>query len=261
VWVGEIPAPVNVAHAIATVEEVAEDEGSVSAASKLSAPERIFCDVFMANGAKATEAAIAAGYPEASASVQACRLLCRKRVADYIIASCERLIQTALPVAIRALIEIASDKDALRKDRIKAATSLLEHGGMAAPKGGVQVNVGVAVNGQQAQQLIGEVWEAKARRLSDIPPAMPDTLQRDLADIEAAALPAPADTPGGDQLQGPVGGGCPLPPPSSANSPISRVSWPSGDGFCECADCRAMMGREQSVADGFEAFKKAEGED
>jgi hypothetical protein len=82
-------------------------------------------------------------------------------------------------------MDIAADEKAQRKDRIKAATSLVEHGGMAAPKGGVNVNVGVQVNGQQAQAIIASVHEARSARLSDIPPAMPDTLdalERDVND-------------------------------------------------------------------------------
>ena len=217
----------NVATAIATIDEAQESEGSVSAASKLSAMERIFCDVFMSNGGNGAAAAIEAGYPEASATVQACRLLCRKRVADYLVASCERIIQAGLPVAIRTLIQIASDEKALPKDRIKASTSLLEHGGMAAPKGGVQVNVGVAVNGQQAQQLISSVWEARQGRLSDIPPAMPDKELRQIGQsIDALSTPLEA-TQGGDHLQGPAAPAGPLPGYSSEHCPETDVSAPA----------------------------------
>lgn len=217
--------------AIATVEEAASSAGSVTGTSALSANERIFVDVFVANGGKGEDAALAAGFAEASARISACRMLCRKRVSDAILARCQTFVQSAIPVAVKALLDIAGDEDALRKDRIKAATSLLEHGGMAAPKGGVQVNVGLQVNGQQAQALIGEVWSAKERRLSDIPTAMPDTLQSDLRDIEQLAIGPPATTPGGDQVQGPASGSCPVPVPSSARHVKPTIS-------CECPQCR-----------------------
>lgn len=204
-------------------DEPQRDADSVVSAAALSQPERIFCDVFVGNGGKATEAAIAAGYAEGSAHVAASRLLCRKRVGDYITKLCEQFAHTALPVAIRALIDIAGDPLALRKDRIKAATALLEHGGMAAPKGGVQVNVGVQVNGQQAQALIGEVWDAKQRRMSDIPTAMTDNIRT----IQGAVQRLEDEGTGGGQLQGPDVPPVALPPSSSAHSPKSDVS---GDG-------------------------------
>lgn len=208
-------------------EEEQEGTGSVTGPASLSQLERIFCDVFVGNGGNAKEAAIAAGADPEKAAVQACRWLCKRRVADHIFRLCQRLVQASLPIAIKALIDIAADAEAQRKDRIKAATSLLEHGGMAAPKGGVQVNVGVAVNGQQAQQIIGSVWDARQARLSGIPPAMTDTLQSDLDDIERLTINAEPATPGGDQIQGPGAGSAPVPPPSSEHSPISDVSRPA----------------------------------
>lgn len=222
--------------ASSAVEGIATGGASVSGAASLSAMERIFCDTFVANGGNGTDAAIAAGYAEGSAHVTGCRLLCRKRVADHLVAMSQRFVHAALPVAIRTLIEAASDDKALWKDRIKAAVSLLEHGGMAAPKGGVHVNVGVAVDGAKAQQLISSVWSARAERMSDIPTAMPDNLQAisdAIDELESDELPAEGE--GGEQFQGPVAGVASLPPPSPARSSKSGFS-------CECEKCRAMDG-------------------
>lgn len=210
--------------AIEEDEEPQEGDGSVARASDLSPLERIFVDTFVATGGNARAAAIAAGIDEGKAAVQACRWLCKRRVADYIFKTCQRMVHASLPVAIKALMDIAADPEALRKDRIKAATSLLEHGGMAAPKGGVQVNVGVAVNGNQAQQLIASVWDARSKRLSDIPPAMPDTLDADFEAIGRALESPSADGPGGDQLQGPAPASAPIPAHSTATVPIPGVS-------------------------------------
>jgi hypothetical protein len=80
------------------------------------------------------------------------------------------------------------------------------------------------VNGQQAQQIIASVHDARQARLSDIPPAMPDTLQEDLRTIEALALPSPDAPPGGDQLQGPGAGTCPVPVSQSAQPQNPSVS-------------------------------------
>lgn len=194
--------------------------GSVANASSLSAQERIFCDVFVANGGKAGEAARAAGYATASADVTACKLLCRSRVADRIKNLCGKFGHACLPVAIQTLVACAGDEKALWKDRIKAANSLIELAGIGAPKGGIQVNVGI-VNGQQAQQIIASVHEARSRRLSDIPPAMSDTNLRQLEQSIDVLASLPADPPGGDQLQGPAAGTCPLPvsqPENASNS-------------------------------------------
>jgi phage terminase small subunit len=219
----------------------------VTGTSALSEAERIFVDVFIGNGGQATAAAIAAGLPEASASVAACRMLCKRRVADAILARCQTFLQTAIPVALKALFDIAGDEQALRKDRIKAATCILEHGGMAAPKGGVQVNVGVQVNGEQAQRLIGSVWSAKQARLSGIADGMSDTLQSDLRDIEQLAIGPPADPPGGDQLQGPGAGTGPVPVSPSAQPPLSAVSDGADDGTLDGADASPIAAFRRAV--------------
>jgi hypothetical protein len=246
---------VDINSASRAISENAEGVGSVSDASKLSAQERIFCDVFVGNGGKAGEAARAAGYADASADVTACKLLCRSRVADRIKNLCGRFGHAALPVAIQTLVTCAGAEKALWKDRIKAANSLIELAGLFAPKGGIQVNVGI-VNGSQAQQIISEVHARRTARLSDIPTAMPDTFAEDMRTLEAVALPPPADPPGGDQLQGPAAGTRPLPVPSTANSVVSTIS-------CECPLCRDVdaPAAEGGEEDGFDAFKAAFDED
>lgn len=201
--------------AVAAVTEAREEgKGSVTRSRDLSAQERIFVDVFIANGGKAGEAARAAGYADASADVTACKLLCRSRVAEHIKNQVGKFAHSTIPLAVQTLVACAGDGKALWKDRLKAANSLIDLAGIA-PKGpGIQVNVGV-VNGSQAQAIISEVHEARARRLSDIPTAMPDTLDQDMMTLRDAIDVTPADQGGGDQLQGPASGSCPLPPLSS----------------------------------------------
>lgn len=196
------------------------DEGSVRGGSALSGMERIFAHQFVANGGKGTEAALAAGYSPTNASVAASRCLTRKRVADEIGRLCRTFIHSALPIAIQALLEIASDKNAKASDRIKAANSLLERGGLATEKGGVHVNVGMQVNGGQVQTLISSIWDARDQRLSGIPPAMSDSIEALSSEVERIEHqpldPAPADTGGGIRIAGPVAESCPIAGYSSA---------------------------------------------
>lgn len=223
---------------------------SVSRASDLSQHERIFVDVFTANGGKATEAALAAGCPEPSAHVQASRMLCRPRVAAAIKARCESFAHACLPVAIQTLLEICGNDKLLPKDRIKAANSLVELAGMTAPHGGMTLNVGVQVNGQQAQAIIQSVHDARSARLSDIPPAMPDTLGSDLKMIEGTIERLAGDPPGGDRDQGTLGPDCPLPVSDPEQPQKSRVS-------CECEKCRGMEAPDGIAEDPFDAFRQA----
>lgn len=214
--------------AIALIDEQdagQERKGSVAGPRSLTAEMRIFVDAFLSNGGKSTEAAIAAGVEPGKAAMQACRWLCREAVAAHIKNQAGRFVQSTIPVAIQTLVEIAGDPTALRKDRIKAANSLLEMAEMGRAPGGFQVNLAV-VNGSQAQQIIAEVHERRQRRLSDIPTAMSDTLQSDMRAIEQAIDVTPADHPGGVELQGPAAGTCPLPGYSSENPPVSGISEP-----------------------------------
>jgi hypothetical protein len=200
---------VDINPASQAIEGAVSSGASVIGADKLSAQERIFCDVFITNGGKAGAAARAAGYADASADVTACKLLCRDRVAARIKHLCSTFAHTQLPVAIQTLVEIAGDQTALRKDRIKAAQLLVDMAGLM-PKGPlVQVNNNTQVNGGNVQQIINDVWNAKAARMSAIPPAMTDTAQRQLEhDIDSLADPLPA-TPGGDAISGSPAGSCP----------------------------------------------------
>jgi phage terminase small subunit len=198
----------------------------LAAPSALSVKQRAFALAYVCNGGKAREAALEAGYGEAGAHVAANRCLVNHKVGAEIQRLCKAFIHTGLPAAIHRLIAIISDEKVAPRDAIKAVNSLLERGGLATEKGGVHVNVGVQVNGQEAQRLIGEVWNARSARLSDIPPAMSDTLEEDLNTIEALAIAPPTATPGGDQLQGPAGATGPLPVPSTATIEFPDVSQP-----------------------------------
>lgn len=223
------------------------DAGSVRPHASLSAEMRFFAEAFVAQGGRADLAAIAAGVPEDKAALQGSRWLCRKHVAAYIVELTQTFLHSVLPVAIRALIQCVEDDKAQWKDRIKAAEKLCEFCGLKPASPGVQVNVGVQVNGEQAQSIIKSVHEARSARLSDIPPAMPDTLQSDLNDIERLALPSPADPPGGDQLQGPAAATCPVPVSETAPPQKPAIS-------CECEKCRGM---EAPGENPFDAFRQA----
>lgn len=221
-------------------EQEREAKGSVGGPRSLSAEMRIFVDVFISNNGNAKDAAIAAGVDPDKAAVQACRWLCREAVAAHIKNQVGRFAHSQLPVAIRTLVDICGNEKLLPKDRIKAANSLIELAGMSAPKGGIQVNVGV-VNGSEAQSILTEVHERRARRLSDIPSAMSDTFERDLKTIEVAALGSSESIPtipGGVELQGPGAGTCPVPVPSTATASRSAVS-------CECPKCRGTDARAE----------------
>lgn len=194
---------------------------SVGGSSGLSILQRNFAREFVANGGKATEAAIAAGYAAPSARISATKCLCNPRVGHEIERLSRTFIYSGLPAAIHRLFGIIMNPETKDRDALKAVNSLLERAGMAAPKGGLQVNVGVQVNGQQAQALIGEVWQAKQARLSDIPPAMSDTNLRQIEQSIDVLASLPADPPGGDQLQGPAGPQCPLPVPQPTELPNS----------------------------------------
>lgn len=215
----------NAIQTTANADSATEGMGSVSTASRLSEEQRIFCETFTANGGRADLAAVAAGVDPSKAAVQGSRWLCRKAVADHIKSLCGTFAHSLLPLAISTLGEVAGDKEALRKDRIKAANSLLDIAEMSRQPGGLQVNVGI-VNGSQAQQIISEVHQLRSRRLSDIPPAMPDTTQSIEASAERLSIEPPATQAGGDHLQGPAAGTGSLPVSPSEHSRETDVSDP-----------------------------------
>lgn len=195
---------------------------SVSGPSALSIMQREFARAYVVNGGKGTEAALAAGYAEGSAHVASSRNLVNPRVAAEIVRLSRSLIHAALPVAIQCLVELVTNEEVKPEIRRKAANDLLERGGMATEKAGVHLNVGVQVNGGQAQRLIAEVWDAKQQRLSDIPASMPDNLKAISEAIDALGDDAPAGDRGGVEIAGPMPGPGPLPPPSAARQPNSE---------------------------------------
>lgn len=199
-------------------DEPQREPDSVSGPSALSVKQRAFALEYVTNGGKARDAALAAGYGESGAHVAANRCLVSPKVGAEILRLSRSLIHTALPLAIQALVEIVTDKEIKPEIRRKAAVDLLERGGMGSEKGGVHLNVGVQVNGQQAQALIGEVWDARSARMSGIPTAMADNMRM----IEGAVERLEDDGRGGDQPQGPAPVPVALPPHSSENSTISE---------------------------------------
>lgn len=130
----------------------------------MSERRREFARQFVLNGGNGTKAAVMAGYSEADPSKAARRALLDAKV----IAEIKRLstinIGAWLPMAIGVLIELMADPTTPHDTRRKCAVDLLDRAGMAAPKGGVQVNVGVQVNGNEANALIGSIWDARKAR-------------------------------------------------------------------------------------------------
>lgn len=192
---------------------------SVSGAlNEMSVRQREFARAYVLNGGRIAEAACEAGYGEADPGKAGRRCLLNAKVLHEIKRLSILHVEAHLPIAIKVLVDIASDPEQDAASRVKAATALLDRGGMAAPKGGVQVNVGVQVDSQGAQTLIGEIWDAKSRRVSGILPAMPDIEGQHAARLIAppAALAA-GPGGGGVQVQGPVAAAASLPPPSDAN--------------------------------------------
>lgn len=194
----------------------------------LSQLQRDFALHFVLCGGRPRRAAILAGYAAGGASISAHRNLVNPRILAEIKRLSVSNIQAALPVAIRVLIEIASDPKADARARVQAANSLLDRGGLATAKTGPTVAVQVNVNGQQVQTLIREIWEAKQRRSSDIEGPMSDAneaLEAEAHDPVSAAGEAPDR--GGDQAQGPVPGSSSIPPLLTAQGVDSA------GGFCD----------------------------
>lgn len=201
------------------------EAGSETGASALSQQERIFCDLFVANGGKGTEAAIEAGYAEASAHVAASRLLCRDRVARRIGDLVRRFAHSNMPTVVRLALEIAEDKEALRKDRLKALGLLADWSGMAPKAGGITINNSNSqtnVSGGEVQALMKSLWDARQRRLSGIAGGMSDTLDAIATDAAQLAIDAGTTPPGGIVSQGPSPAPVHLPPPSSAQPSETR---------------------------------------
>jgi hypothetical protein len=172
----------------------------------MSARRREFARFFVESGGNGTKAAVLAGYSVSDPAKAASRALLDVKVVEEIKRLSTVNIGAWLPLAIRVLIDIMSDPTTPARDRISAANSLLDRAGMAAPKGGVQVNVGVQVNGNEVQALIGSIWSAKEARGSDIPLPMSD----DARAVEAITSAAPAvDHPGfgGMPIAAGAGGG------------------------------------------------------
>ena len=221
---GVIPSAMDISPATDPDAQLPSVVESVSGGpAGLSELQREFARHFVLNGGNSTKAAILAGYSDKSAHVSAHRNLVNVKVLAEIKRLSVSNVQAFLPIAIRTLVEIACDPEADPRARVQAANSLLDRAGMAAPKGGVQVNVGVQVNGQQVQALIGEVWDARSRRMSGIGGGMSDnsgTLEGQAPDALAAPTGDPSEAAGGGgmRFQGPIAGSSSIPPPEHEHS-------------------------------------------
>lgn len=145
----------------------------------MSVMRRDFARYFVLNGGKPSHAAALAGFSDSDLAKAAQRCLLDPKVISEIKRLSVINVGQWIPFAFNVLIGIASDLEVSPDVRRKAAVDLLDRAGVPAQKGGVQVNVGVQVNGNEVQALIGSIWEAKSAKvpdLSGIPPAMTDTI-------------------------------------------------------------------------------------
>lgn len=176
------PQPAN---AIALVEE---DAGLGPAMSALSPQRRAFVTAIVTTGCSATDAAAAAGYSattRAGLNSTGYALSHDPRIQAAILEESQKLIRTSGPMAINVLVKIAKDPTAANRDRIKAATEILDRGGFHAVS---QHNVTVThqteaekdrellalaqelgLDEKAQQKLLGKVIEAEFVEITDPP--------------------------------------------------------------------------------------------
>lgn len=92
--------------------------------------QRRFALAYATNGAKAVEAALEAGYSEASAKDLAYRTLKLPHVQELIVAELTRQKGRSGAIGMAALIEIAGNTAAPAAARVAAARSLIEQAGL-----------------------------------------------------------------------------------------------------------------------------------
>lgn len=114
--------------------------------SMLSARRRAFCEEYVVD-LNGTQAAIRAGYEEASAGQEASRLLKNVKVRNFIAelqGKKRKLIEIKAEDIIEELHDIAFDEDNAMKDRLKALDLLARHKGLLTEKVEVSLDEGLA---------------------------------------------------------------------------------------------------------------------
>jgi len=103
-----------------------------SDATPLTPKQDAFCDEYVANGGKGTAAAKAAGYAEASAHVEANRLLKNPLILQEIYQRTVLAIGAAAPRALATITTLSSEA---KSDyvRLEASRDLLDRAGLRAP--------------------------------------------------------------------------------------------------------------------------------
>jgi hypothetical protein len=103
-------------------------------ATNLTAKQRAFAEHYVALGGKAgvgSAAARAAGYAEASADVQSDKLLKHSGVLDYIKHLSRQCLRAGAALGTATMVEIAETGTPADAVRLKAATALVAHAGLA----------------------------------------------------------------------------------------------------------------------------------
>jgi len=196
-------------------------ESVYSGPAQLSVLEREFARAYVLTGGNATKAAVIAGYSEHGANVAGYRCLTRPRVLGEIKRLSITNAQAYLPIAIRVLLDIATDPNQDARARVQAANSLLDRGGLATKGAGLTVGVQVNVNGSQVNELKEQIWAARTARLSDSVSPMSDT----------PMIEHQPEGMGGDAFQGPSPPAVSIPASSTENSSqfTGLPTWPEDD--------------------------------
>ena len=112
-----------------------DDEGLGPAMAALPPAQRAFVAAKVRLGMSNSDAAEAAGYSAHSPrclSVVGCRLAAQTRIQSAILEEGQRLMRSEGPRSIMVLVQIRDDKSLAAKDRMKAATELLDRSGFHA---------------------------------------------------------------------------------------------------------------------------------
>lgn len=108
----------------------------------LTVKQEAFAVEYVANGGNATQAAIAAGYAEASAHVEGNRALKNDAIIQAVTQLTVRRLGSALPAALAKVVKLSSSAKSERV-QLEASQDLLNRAGILAPK---QVRVGGSLN-------------------------------------------------------------------------------------------------------------------
>lgn len=134
--------------------------------------QRMFAVHFATNGGHGPTAAKEAGAK--SPNVQAAKWLAMPKVLDYVRFLSVARIDSLVPAAITALLEVMNDREASESARISAAKSILDRAGIIerkSPSVAIQINNEAGAPGS----IIQRVYDSEQARLSDISDTMSDS--------------------------------------------------------------------------------------